>query len=236
VPDIKVRCGAEGGAAVEDSGAGPSPEQAPRLFAEGEDEFSLLTLGTPGPDDQLFALPDLEGDLYIDLVAWSLYSPLFARMDLLDATGQEVELADDDYPRVSNNESGYYAWDVTLEAKDLPAGDYYLRLKANRLEDSDYPRADLYLDTQPFMLLFGSKGLDVWTEDGLEPEPPDCRLEEEFAEYSSPKGPPLRREVPAPEAAGCDLLGWTGVQGLALCGLLAPLRRRRRTYSGAPRG
>lgn len=214
---VTVSCG-EGGALVTPFGTDELWTAPQVIDGALQDRFAFMD-AYPDHDWRHVQLRRVQGDLRIDVLAWSLFSPVYTDVRLIDAHGDLVGTLQ--RPVRDEEDTGFVAWDSRFEADDLPLGDYVLAIRANPLPQSAWPRGDLYLDEQPFVLVSGGVG-DPATE-------PGCQVTATLPAYTSPPGGPRAFTWPVPEEeAGCSLTGGSS-SGLALpllAGLVAGVRRR----------
>jgi MYXO-CTERM domain-containing protein len=227
VPPIVVRCGDEPLATVQ---AGDSPAVAPLLGVGPELGFAFVDVAPAGPLDRWFLLEDVSEPFTLDVLAWSLGSPVRVTPTLFDPEGRELAGVELEQP-VLSEPSGYTAWDARLWIEPEEAGDLLLRLESNALPATLYPGGDRTRDATPFVLLIarpGSGADDLPARDRL-----DCALPDLVSPYLGRSGPPRRREVPG----GCAMAGAgaTGPMSAALVVMAALLAaRRRRRSAGQP--
>ena len=191
-------------------------ELAPDLPVGSLDGYAIVDRVEPGRRTW-FRLPDLQGDLRIDALSYSLFSPVTVQLTLHTEEGQVVtqgiRLLVDDGP------DRFQLWDGRLEATDLPWGDYTLEVRAITLPEQLYPNRSLHLDATPFVVLSLTRGDELPA-----PIDVDCRTPEDFPTYLSPEGGPLTKE--APQEQGCGV-GGQAIPAALLFGLVGGLRRRR---------
>ncbi|MGE1166855.1 hypothetical protein ACQJ0Y_27400, partial [Peribacillus simplex] len=73
-------------------------------------------------------------------------------------------------------------------------GDYVLRVTSSELNASLYPAGPISLDSVPFLVVTGSLNEGPPALAALIPNNARCRMNENFARYASPPGPPERRD------------------------------------------
>jgi hypothetical protein len=246
-PTLQLDCGMgeEVGLQAVGSGAGSELDQARAVLADGASEEIFLERLSFAGAERMYRLDDFEGDLDVTITTWSLFSPIYAKPDLLDEFGRDVPTVDADTPLYKEEEVGWAIYDTRLRARDLPLGTYYLSLRGSRLGESDFPWAEVTLDATPFAVVILERRDPLWdgetpdpdTEEREEHEAARCVLPEPAVEYSRPPGPPLRRFRPEAPTRSCfegcgDNNPWKrgGDSGVALLvglvGLGAGLRRR----------
>ena len=203
----------------------PGIQGAPTPLAEGPElSFARRVLAPAGPEDRWFLLSGVEGSFTLDVLGWSLNSPVIVKPTLFDADGVQVASQVLSSPAWEDAESGWVAWDTRVEV-ELPApGDYLLLLESNGLPGTLYPGGEAYRDSRPFVLLLARPGLG-------EEAPPatrfDCASDVDVGPYLGADGPVLRREVPGCAAAG------PGRAGFGLLLLLLALQARTRSAGRA---
>jgi len=242
LPPIRVRCTT--GVSIEGELGADEWAGAPTVFErgrsgstgpDGEDRFAVVDRppagGCPADDCRFrwYRLRDVEGDLTIRALSYSLYSPVAYRL-LLWNEGQLIDEARDPtwqtgpQPIVRDAATGFRVWDRVLEIEDIPRGDYWLELRGTEIAWSAYPRGDLYLDDTAFVLLHGEL-------DGEEGDNPECLIRPDFPPYETPPGAPrvrdLEGELAADEPWGCNVGGGAGWL------VLLPLIARGRGSSAA---
>jgi hypothetical protein len=225
LPPVQVRCtpGVSielelGTAGWEDAPTVFEPGRAAHTGPQGEARFALVDRppagGCAGDDCsyRFYRLADIEGDLRVRALSYSLYSPVAYRV-LLWTEQQLLDGARDPFwttgpqPIVRDEQTGFRVWDRVLEVQDLPPGDYWLELRGTPIAWSAYPRGDLYLDPTDFVLLHGE----------LDYEPGDdgeCLVPADFPPYETPPGGPRVRDpdevAAAVEPWACDVGGAAG--------------------------
>lgn len=219
--DLVARCGNGGGAAVMSSTTSASLSAAPTIYdgAAGQGGFGVADQFNYS-NSMYYRLAAVSGRVEVRAMGYSLYSPVHAVVSLLDSRGSPVpaQRATSVYSGVS----GYVNYDSAVVAENLPPGDYWVRVTSNStLDESLYPAGMVSLDSVHFVLLTGSVN---------EPGPPmsgalafnaRCRMEENFAAYSSPPGPPQRHSM--------DQDG-----GIGFCGSLSTGTGKSSGSSGGP--
>jgi hypothetical protein len=205
-PPLIARCNGTSGASVS-SIASLSRGLNTALLYDG-----LTQSGGFGFTDKLSAssaqypLKMLSGNVEIHALAYSLYSPVHPTLELDDEFGNPVDAQVLD--RAYESDSGYVNYDSYLRASDLKPGDYTLKVFSSPLDASLYPAGPISLDSQPFVVVTGRI-------DGREPRFAStiatnvrCRAAENFAEYTSPPGPPPRHSTATEDKGG----------GIGFCG------------------
>lgn len=212
VGELVARCTGDGSAAVETG-------MDDRVLLSGNGAGSVADVLAPGETRRL-KLEGISGQLVVVPMAWSVFSPMRARMALFDADGNEVD-ALERAPLFSDETTGYRNLDGLLVASDLPLGDYTLELRSQALPEDVFPRSDLYLDDAPYVVITASAGEAVDTTALLEGDLTRCRDLGSEADFT-PVGEPI------PDPHGCS--SSAAPVGLLLTGLsvlLAGLGRRR---------
>jgi hypothetical protein len=246
-PTLTVGCslGGEAGMPVRGTGAGSTLETAFPVMQGGAASELLFERMDLGGVERVYRLDDFEGDLDMSVLSYSLFSPAYARPDLVDAAGDDVAAADVDSPVYAYacpdagigvqgeepapedpNCTDFALWDTRLRARDLPRGTYYLRLRGSRLAEEDSPRGELYVDDTAFALIFLTRpspdeaALSSEEAEALAAREAMCALDDRPVDYTSPAGPPLRRftpePLPEPLCGGCkDKNPWSRGQDTA---------------------
>ena len=196
-PQLVARCGSLGGASISEFSAAGSFYSAPVVYSGGAG-FGIADRYSGGR--RYYHLRALSGHLEVHALAYSLYSPLHPSLELMDANGNPVSAQISDVIFVGD--SGFVNYDSALIADDLPAGDYYISLSGTPLNVSQYPAGPLSLDSVPFVTVTGSvnEGAPVLAQNV--PFNARCRMEENFAAYSSPPGDPPRHSATTTTSGG----------------------------------
>lgn len=223
ISPIQTGCSDESAALAGDTFGSTEIEDAPTLMQAREDSFAIVENLPDDSNRHYYLLEDLEGDLVVNAVGYSVYSAVWADLELFDVSGEEPVAyrgADTTVPIHSEDDPDYTVYDGLLVAEDLPHGDYVLALRGQRLPSELYPRGDLYLDTGSWMIVMGSlndEGLDVEALESFELA--NCPVDVEYEPYEAPTGLPHKRIFGCRTAPSA---GWLAV-------LLAALGLRRRT-------
>lgn len=189
VPTLVAHCNGSGGADVEQNPSAGSPHSAPVVYS------GVSNSGGFGIADRLklskssyYKLSGLSGRLEVHAMSYSIYSPLHPRLTLYTTEGNMVgaKILDPSY----TGDSGYVNHDSFLKVDALPWGDYYLEVRASRMDANDYPAGPISLDRVPFLVLIGSNNAAAPPLAGLIPDNARCRMEEQYPPYSSPLGNP----------------------------------------------
>jgi hypothetical protein len=193
LPTLRIDCDGSG-----ELPAADDPD-APHLLIDGPGaSFARVVLAPAGPEDRWFLLRDVHKDFTLDVLGWTLNSPVRARPTLFDMHGVPVWTSEVTEPAWQDPISGYVAWDSRIDV-DLPAsGDYVLRLESDGLPETLYPGGERYRDDRPFVLLLGRSGRP--DESVSAAERLDCASDLELPGYLGADGPVRRREV-----VGCSV-------------------------------
>jgi hypothetical protein len=225
-PDWTVRCNGDDGADVRGAPGALRASSAPEIFGGAGGGFGItehLTHATP----RYYRLSALSGHIEVHAVSYGLYSPAHVSLSLLDGDGETVPAQVSD--PVYAGDSGYVNYDTALVADGLPPGNYTLVAQPSAVEAVHYPAGALALDSSSFMLLTGSVNEGVPSLSQSMPLNARCRMDENFASYSSPPGNPPRASTQT-----------SGGGGGGFCGMVADSNRKageqRETSSGAMAG
>jgi hypothetical protein len=192
-PALTVRCEG-GGAAITARSSTSSPTGAPTVYdaAEGGSGFGVIDRfaysGT-----LYYRLRSVSGRIEAHALAYSLYSPVDPTVEILDQAGRVVSTQA--APNVYPGTSGFVNFDSAAIAVSLPAGDYYVRVTYAGLNSTYYPGGSTSLDTVPFVLVTGSVNEGTPALSSSLAVNARCRMDENFAAYSSPPGGPERRSM-----------------------------------------
>jgi len=222
---IETGCSEGSAALVAETFGSELLEAAPTLLAARDDHFAIVENLPDDSSRRHYLLRDVAGDLVVNAVGYSVYSALWADLELWDVNGDEPYMlreAHTTVPLHEEDDPDYAVYDGLLVAEDLPHGDYVLALRGQRLPSELYPRGDLYLDTGSWILVLGSvNDADLDLEALQSFDLANCPVEPDYADYTSPPGLPHRTFLGCRSAPGAA--GWAG---LALA--LLVLRRYRR--------
>jgi hypothetical protein len=176
-PDVRVKCGSL------------SDDYVPgKQIFDGamDDSFGIVTLNSGS--ERVYKLARVSGDLSLRAMSFSLYSPIQSYFQLTNSFGEIIQT--EVSSPVYRGDSGYANYDVTVSAKNLPFGDYYLRVGATYLNAVYYPAGYVALDANPFLVLLGQLDDEIQTN-------ARCRSSENFSAYSSPMGLPQKQSTPS---------------------------------------
>lgn len=201
-PDLTARC--TSGAAVNSLGGTMALGSAPVVHEGATGGFGVVDrIGNSGT--YYYKVRSVSGKLEVRALAYSLYSPIRAKVRLLNSLGVEVsnvEVADSVYV----GSSGFVNYDSALIASDLPSDDYVVEVSSVRLNETVYPAGNRSVDSVPFVMLAGSVNQGGPTGDLAFNA--RCRMDENFPAYSSPPGGPPRFAGDIEEGTGfCGTLG-----------------------------
>lgn len=184
------------GMSSEATAGSASPETAPTIYdGSGPEKFGFGTaerLNLQG--ETFYRLKGLSGKLDVHALSYTLYSPARTLLRLFDASGSPVADAESQ-TSTYQGESGYTNHDARLTANDLPPGDYLLAVSAEALNAAFYPAGPTALDSVPFALLAGTVNPPSPALAATLPVNGRCRMDEDFADYRSPPGDPVRTET-----------------------------------------
>ncbi len=190
-PPLTVQCSGTNGAAIADDASASSASTAPQIY-DGTSGTKLNGFGMSdrftGSNTKYYLLHALSGHVEIHALSYSLYSPIHPALSLLDSNGNPVSGQSVD--KVYTGDSGYVNYDSAFIADGLPSGDYYIQVTATSLNVTLYPAGPILLDTAPFLVITGSVNEPSPALAGTLPFNARCRMDENFAPYSSPPGNP----------------------------------------------
>ena len=209
---LVARCTGDGAAYVE-------PVAEGRVLLDGNGAATLPDVLAPGQTRNL-ALNGISGELVVVPMAWSVFSAVRVRMDLLDSDGSVVRTLER-APLFLDETTGYRDLDGILIASDLPAGDYTLQLTAQAIPEDTVPRGDLYVDPAPYVLITAGAGEAMDTEALLSGSLTRCQDEPDLDPF-----PGTGATIPDPP--GCSSTGAPAGVALAGLGLILGMIRRRR--------
>jgi len=198
-PTLVAKCTSGNGAVISPNPNASRTSTAPVIF-DGEfggTGFGLVDRFT-GSNSLYYRLKHLGGQVEIHAMGYSLYSPVHTKLELLDSAGNPVSIQSID--QVYTGTSGYVNYDSMLSGSALPRGDYLLKVSSSALSASVYPAGPISLDGVPFVLLTGSFNEAAPSNSAI-PFNARCRMEENFASYSSPQSSPPRQKADG-EVAG----------------------------------
>jgi hypothetical protein len=185
------------------------PNAVPRYSSSADTEVYNQALDANGfgvvdqfstPQEHTYKLGHLSGNVRIRALSYSLYSPAAFTMALFDSDGNPLDAQSDDESYVGD--SGYINFDGSLVAKNLPEGDYSLTLTPRSLVETLYPAGILALDSRAFVLVAGSVNEAEPAFSSILPTNARCRMEENFAAYTSPPGNPPRSSTDQSDSTG----------------------------------
>ncbi len=188
-PTISVACGYGGAAAVSTTGSSTIPGAPVVVDASGgASGFGYVDRVSSGT--QYYRLRAVEGQVEVRVLAYSLYAPIDADVQLVDSVGNPVgaSVADDLYIGTS----GYVNFDSAVTVTGLSRGDYYLRVTATPLSSGLYPAGPTSTDSTAFLVIAGSLNEGAPPLAQSVPYNARCRMDENFPPYSSPAGGPAK--------------------------------------------
>jgi hypothetical protein len=216
VPTMIARCSGTSGASISSiaSMASVSSTGGTALIYDGtrQSRGFGITDRLGSSTSERYQLHLLSGSVEIHALAYSLYSPVHPTLELTDVSGNRVDAQV--FDRAYESDSGFVNYDSYLRAQNLPPGDYYVRVSANSLDASLYPAGPVSLDSQPFVVITGSIDEPTPSLSSAMATNVRCRAVENFAEYTSPPGPPARHSTATQDKGG----------GIGFCGTLAKLK------------
>ncbi len=193
---------------------------APRpLTQDAQGQIAHVERITAGPSGTWYALDDFAGDLSIDFVTYSLFSPGRIDAELTTVDGAPIDSAVL-HPLSESND--YSVWDTRLEATGLEAGDYRLYLEASRLPGNLYPGGEAWLDADTFFVALGGANTALQTGGPCPVDVPGTYV-----------GPPLglpRTRATAPglsDSPGCGCTPTRSRPASTWAAAIAALSRRR---------
>ena len=204
-PQLAARCGG-GGATVQALRSSQDLPSSPVIYSGSNPGGFGFTDKMPYSDSTAYyKVTSISGHLEIRAMGYSLYSPVHPSVTLLDLNGQEVRTRKSEEVYVSQD-SGYVNHDSALIVNNLPTGDYIVRVTTQPLNIGYYPGGSKPVDQAPFIVLSGS--VNEADPTGRLPYNARCRMEEDFAAYTSPPGSPPRGSAEADKAgAGSSFCG-----------------------------
>ena len=186
----------------------PSPKPIPLFDLKSTNSFSWVGAVPPASGENQYLLENVSGVLTIHVLSYSLYSPIISTLSLLDDQGEPVATTytQTDYKSSDYQlNSGFQIYDGILTTDSLPLGSYTLNLTSQNLSGSLYPAGIKSLDSNPFLILFGttlSPGELSNTGASLANNA-RCRATEDFPQYTSPLTSP-RRFFPNNTSPSCS--------------------------------
>jgi hypothetical protein len=217
---VRVECSADGGAMVPGSDPAIQEERAEVLLS-GSGTTDRLEQLPPDGFRRWYRLEDIEGQLVVKLLSYSIYSPVWLSAELYTREGVELA-ADLQVPVMVDIDAGETVYDALLVAEGLPPGDYLLAVRSATLPTEEYPRGDLYVDTTPYAVMMLSAGQDLELAGLQDHSLSECWEPDYFTPYVSPPGHP-----PGYDPRGCGHAPGLGLWGLGLLGLTLTRRRHR---------
>ncbi|HHO50469.1 MAG TPA: matrixin family metalloprotease [Deltaproteobacteria bacterium] len=199
--------------------------ESPTVLEPGEGQLAGGYRVETGAEGAWFLIPGIEGNLSIDVLSFSMFSPARVEAQLTDLDGIPLS-ARITHPLEDRGDTS--VWDTRLEAFGID-GDVLLHLESYFMPSASYPGNATFLDPNSFALIVGAVGEELW-------EAPAGCAPSDLSTYSTPGGYPARSWQPAAatEGRGCAVGVGTGGSGLgvSLFGLLAYRRRRILTPRG----
>ena len=203
-PKITARCTSLGGAAIAGTSASSTSDTAPMIYNGASEASGFGAVDRfLGSSINYYKLKSLTGHLELHVLDYSIYSPVHSKIELMDSAGNPVEAKIVDH--VYSSESGYINFDSALVAEGL-AGDYTLKISGASLASTLYPAGITLLDSVPFLVITGSVNEGAPPLASITPVNAHCRMDENFAAYTSPPGNPPRASLKGKE----DGVGFCG--------------------------
>jgi hypothetical protein len=199
--DIVAQCADHFGSSIIAQPTSSVWSTAPMVYNGATDGSGFGVADRFGTGDTLYyKITHVSGRLELHALGYSLYAPVDTDVTLLDASGRRVDTQQSDDVYVGT--SGFRNYDSALVATDLPSGDYTVRVTAQSMSYSAFPGGPTAVDTVPFVLLTGSVNEGTPALASVLPVNGRCRMEENFASYASPPGPPPRGHKEDDEKTG----------------------------------
>lgn len=190
--DVAIHC------SLPESGGGNNWGSGPELNENGKFAWFDRDPGLGG--DSHYRLTWSGGDLRLQALSYTLYSPRSYQIELRDELGNTLVAQSGD--RVDQGASGYVNFDTALLAPSLPAGLYSVKVAGSIIAGSRYPGGSSLVDLDPTFLLIGNSNLNAGS--GF----PRCRMNENFPPYQSPAGDPPVKDIGDPDTkpGGCGTI------------------------------
>lgn len=197
---IEVGCSEDGGALVESSASCIGAEP---LFTGESKRFTKVVSQPSSPIPETWPLGELEGSVGVSVISWGLYSPALAHLDVVDAEGYPAGALVATGP-VATTAGGRLDYDTFLIVEGLPRGEYFLKLRTDRLVPELFPRGELHVDERPFIVISGERAptasrLPPWEIAPHEVEP----LPEPVLEHRPKGAPPTADRAGSKAGSGC---------------------------------
>jgi hypothetical protein len=185
VGTLNVRCG------------GPAPVRASTSLDASPGSFAIHDRMDSSSRDYRVSIPG--GDLKVHALGYSLFSPVALSVSVLDSRGTSVSGARLS-PVYTSSRSGFSNYDGATWVKDLPAGEYIIRVSRQFLGSQYYPGGMIALDSVPFIALVGevlpARAATTEMSDQIQmSQSSRCVMNESFAAYQSPGGLPPRSQI-----------------------------------------
>lgn len=218
-PPLVARCNSSSGASINSiasltaasrSASDLTSDLVPKIYDGSRDLDGFgITDRLSNNSTESYSLHLLSGNVEIHALAYSLYSPVHPTIELVDSSGTPVDA--EIYDHSYEGDSGFVNYDSYLRARDLPPGDYTVRVSSRSLDASLYPAGPVSLDSQPFVVITGSVNTPAPRFFSTLANNVRCRATEQFANYTSPPGPPARHSTTTSDSGG----------GVGFCGTLS---------------
>ncbi|MBC7692728.1 MAG: carboxypeptidase regulatory-like domain-containing protein [Methylotenera sp.] len=204
-PVLVADCTRTGGASVSAEADTASETKAPVIYEGAGSGFGASgEFSTAG--EMYFKLKNVSGRVEIHALAYSLYSPVSPSLKLLNSAGTVVAVSRAE--PVYSGASGFTNYDSAILADKLEPGNYTVQISSSKLNASQYPAGPIALDATQFLLLTGSVNESTPLLSSSLALNARCRMNEAFAAYTSPPGPPERTQVQAQKEE--DRVGFCG--------------------------
>lgn len=193
--EIQVHCGEKMFIGPQ---GGSSLQTAPRI---DPDEL-YLTGRLPEEGSPLYYdLGRLSGDLDLNAITFSLRSPFQVHLELIDEEQKPVSGLLK--MPIFVGRQGEKQFDTSLQLKDLPDGNYWLRVRGRQIPLDGFPSGKDVIEKEPFFVLLGGTHQNL--PDPLYPTHPRCHFDENFLPYQSPPVSPLIRDLSQVEFQEVDV-------------------------------
>lgn len=176
------------------------PELVSGARTQASDFAVIDRAGASGTATRYYRLSEIEGDLDLRVLSYSLYSPIQVSLGLFDSEGQSVS-AEVQSPTYQG-ESGFANYDASLRVRGLPRGNYVLGVRGSSLNSVLFPAATVAVDSVPFVLITGQINGSVIARSLRAPSESlrlagnsRCKMAESFPTYVSPSQDPPVKEV-----------------------------------------
>jgi predicted Zn-dependent protease len=185
INDFKVICNSSPYAAVNELRNATVFSTAPLIDfnASSDSDSKALVDSFIGNNKKYYKVRNVNGDLSVNTISYSAYSPLESRLRLLDRSGNEINNVEYSSSENQVSESGFTFFDSNLIAKNLPINDYVIEVTTSTIDSKYYPAGYLALDATPFLILTISKNAPKTIQSLT--NNPTCRQNEDFQPYET---------------------------------------------------